>query len=336
MALQEKLEKCTESLKRVQKFKASTLSREDDLGKQMSFVNAIKDAQSIIDVYKRIPISTLADLTDSQLDLIIRQADSDFNVFEQISKFSVAEPNATQTRTQILATLQHRRDQLFEQVFSYIAYGVARASDTSVLETQARATIQAIEDKSKDFIKQLETNTGASNIAIAAIRSVASEQGVSQQAIYFKDESESQDGLAKEWLKKTYIFASVVAAFAVLSIFIHKIPFLKPDGAIESLQLVTSKILIFATLGYLLILAAKNYNTHKHNAIVNKHRQNALLTYRALVAAADGGGTEDIVLAHAASCIFSPQETGFSQNRGDGASKSVLELFTKSATKTGE
>lgn len=336
MATQEKLEKCAESLKRVQNFVATTLGRENDLGTQMSFVEVIDDVQSILDVYKRIPISALQDFTDSQFDVLIRQADADFNVFEQISKFSLAAPNAVQTRLTLMANLKTRRDQLFDQVFNFIAYGVARVSDTSVLESQARATIQSIKDESKKLIELLDKNKTDSDAALTAIRSVASEQGVSQQAIYFKDESESQNGLAEKWLKKTYLFAFVVAAFAVLSIFIHKIPFLKPDGAIESLQLVTSKMLIFATLGYLLILAAKNYNMHKHNAIVNKHRQNALLTYRALVAAADGDGTEDIVLAHAASCIFSPQETGFSQNRGDGASKSVLELFTKSTTKTGE
>ena len=100
-------------------------------------------------------------------------------------------------------------------------------------------------------------------------------------------------------------------------------------------QLVSSKLLIFAVLGYLLLLAARNYSTHKHNAVVNRHRQNALLTYRKIVEASGSAGTEDIVLAHAASCIFSPQETGFSHGKGESlaGSKSVLELMTKSAAK---
>jgi len=100
-------------------------------------------------------------------------------------------------------------------------------------------------------------------------------------------------------------------------------------------QLISSKILIFAVLGYLLLMAARNYATHKHNAIVNRHRQNALLTYRKLVEAASNEVTEDIVLAHAASCIFSPQETGFAHSKGEfnSGSKSVLELLTKSTSK---
>ena len=82
-------------------------------------------------------------------------------------------------------------------------------------------------------------------------------------------------------------------------------------------------------------VATLNYSTHKHNAVVNRHRQNALLTYRSLVEASGDAGTEDIILAHAASCIFSPQETGFSYSKGETAtgSKSVLELLTKSTSK---
>jgi hypothetical protein len=57
---------------------------------------------------------------------------------------------------------------------------------------------------------------------------------------------------------------------------------------------------------------------HRHNAVVNKHRQNALLTYRALVEAGSEGGTRDIVLTHAASCIFAPQDTGFTKSDSDG------------------
>lgn len=118
----------------------------------------------------------------------------------------------------------------------------------------------------------------------------------------------------------------------------ERLYWIKPSKNAEMFQLITSKVLIFTVLGYLLIMAAKNYTTHKHNAVVNRHRQNAVLTYQALVAAAENSGTQDIVLAHAASCIFSPQETGFAHGKGDTGSgpKSVLELLTKGASKSGE
>ena len=338
MSTEALLKTCSESLTRVQEFKAVTLSREADLGKQMSFAGAVVPAESIIAIYRRIPISALQDFADSQLNAIQTQSNADFSIFKQILDFTATSSDAASTRTNLLAQIVARRDQLFEQVWQYVAYGVARATDTSVLETQARATIQSIEDRSTKLTEQLTQAKADADTALAAIRSVASEQGVSQQAAYFKDEAENQDSLSEIWLKYTYRFAMAVGAFAVFSLALHKLPWLKPENTTEAFQLITSKILIFAILGFLLVLAAKNYTTHKHNSVVNRHRQNALLTYRALVAAAAGQGTEDIVLAHAASCIFSPQETGFSQSKGDNSSgsRSVLELFTKSATKSGE
>ena len=252
--------------------------------------------------------------------------------------FDATASNANGTRTNILSTLKTRRDELFNQVWQYVAYGVARVTDTSLLETQARATIQSIHDQSSKLTDQLTKAKADADSALSAIRAVASEHGVSQQAIYFKDEAHAQETLAETWLGYTYRFALAVGVFAVISLFLHKIEWLRPVSTAETLQLVTSKVLIFAVLGYMLVLAARNYATHKHNAIVNRHRQNALLTYRALVEAAADGNTQDIVLAHAASCIFSPQETGFAQVRGDSSpsSKSVLELLTKGASRTSE
>jgi hypothetical protein len=338
MANESILNTCTESLTRVQTFKPKTLSREDDLGKQMSFSDAVKPAEAIIAVYKRIPLSALPDFADGQLNAIHAQANADFSVFKQILDFDATSSGAAITRTNLLDQIRVRRDQLFEQVWQYVAYGVARATDTSVLETQARATIQSIEDQSAKLTEQLKQTKTDADAALAAIRAVASEQGVSQQASYFKIEAETQDALATTWLTYTYRFALAVGGFAVLSLILHKLPWIRPESTTEAIQLITSKVLIFAVLGFMLVLAAKNYATHKHNSVVNRHRQNALLTYQALVAAAAGKGTEDIVLAHAASCIFSPQETGFAQGKGDGSSgsKSVLELFTKGAAKSGE
>ena len=338
MATEKIYNTCREALERVQTFDPETLGRVDDLGRQMNFAEAVKPAGAIIAVYKRIPMSALPDFTDGQLNAILAQANADYNVFKQILDFNAASGDAVGTRTNILENIKVRRDQLFDQLWQYVAYGVARITDTSLLETQARATIQGIEDQAAKLTDQLNKAKSDADNALSAIRAVASEQGVSQQAIYFKDEAQAQETLADKWLTYTYRFAGALGSFAILSLFLHKFEWIKPASNGEMFQLITSKVLIFTVLGYMLIMAARNYTTHKHNAVVNRHRQNALLTYRALVTAAEGTGTQDIVLAHAASCIFSPQETGFSHGKGDTGtgSKSVLELLTKGGARAGE
>lgn len=338
MATEKIYNNCREALERIQTFDPETLGRVDDLGRQMNFAEAVKPAEAIIAVYKRIPMSALPDFTDGQLNVILTQANADYNVFKQILDFNAASADAVGTRNTILNNIKARRDQLFDNLWQYVAYGVARITDTSLLETQARATIQGIEDQAAKLTEQLNKAKSDADSALSAIRAVASEQGVSQQAIYFKDEAQSQEALADRWLTYTYRFATALGAFAILSLFLHKFEWIRPMNTGEMFQLITSKVLIFTVLGYMLIMAARNYTTHKHNAVVNRHRQNALLTYRALVTAAEDTGTQDIVLAHAASCIFSPQETGFAHGKGDTGtgSKSVLELLTKGGVKSGE
>ena len=101
MATESILKTCAESLKRVQTFKPATLSREDDLGKQMSFADAVKPVEAIIALYKRIPLSALDDFTDGQLNSIQAQSNADFSYFKQILDFDATASGAASTRTNL-------------------------------------------------------------------------------------------------------------------------------------------------------------------------------------------------------------------------------------------
>ncbi len=323
------------ALERIQQFDAKQLSREQALGNQMNFNEAIGPAQKIVDLYKRIPLLMLDDLMNTQLQQIKSFADSDFNLFDQINTFSLTTANPGEQRQSIINSIVNRRDTLFQSLWQFIAYGVARQVDQSVLESEARATIQGIKDQAEKINRELVENKKESDAALTAIRAIAAEQGVSQQSIYFKTEAETNEKNAETWLRNVVIFSGILSAMAVFSFFAHRIEFIAPKGNIELIQFMSSKILIFAVLGYLLVLSVRNYSSYMHNAVVNKHRQNALLTYRAIAEAAGETGTEDIVLAHAAACIFAPQETAFSaeKNEKGAGSKSILELVAKAAPK---
>ena len=77
-----------------------------------------------------------------------------------------------------------------------------------------------------------------------------------------------------------------------------------------------------------MILCARNFLSHTHNAIVNKHRQNALLTFKSLAGAAGNNSNQDIILTQAAACIFSPQDTGYTKHTSEtssGAANAVMQ-----------
>lgn len=336
MADQVKIDEIIGLLKTLQEFDPVSLDRAADLGKQLCFTEIVDSAREIINLYKKLTFDTVRELSGTHLDEIKRQIDSDTGLFNQIMTFEATRSDAANARATIINQVKNRRDPLFQALLPFITYGFTKITDVSLLEEQVRTTIEKIQSDTSELTTSIQKNKTAAETALAAIRGVAAENGVSQQANYFKEEADSEEGQADGWftiLKNTSI---AIAVYVVLNLFLHKCTWLAPTNEIETIQFVTAKALIFIFLAYILFLSAKNYSAHKHNAVVNRHRQNALLTYKTLVEAGSEKVTQDIVLAHAASCIFSPQETAFSSSKGEfSGGKSVLELMTKS-TKTSD
>ena len=333
-----KIEETRESLKRIQEFDSKTISRENDLGTKLYFADAIKPANKLIQLYKQLSLTVLEDLPDNLLDGIKRQADADFNKFQQALNFdpaNVQNQNPATARDAIINNITSAYPPAFNVLWNYIAYGVSKSVDFQRMENEARSMIQSVKDKTEEITQELQNNQIQSGQILNDMRKAAAEQGVSQQAIYFKEEAVEHEKLSSQWKGMTLKMAIGLGIYAIISLFVHKIPWLSPHNTYESAQLVSSKILIFGVISYIMFLAAKNFLSHKHNAIVNKHRQNALMTFKVLIDAGISQESKDIVLTHASACIFSPQETGYIKVGGSIGSenKSIIELLPKAAMK---
>jgi hypothetical protein len=315
------------SLERMQKFDPTTLSRESELGVALNFREAVPHARRLIDLYLQLPLESVEWFNQRQATQLKSVADSDYNLLQQILSFDPNKGHGQSEQKQWINEMEQTYEQTFQHLAPWIAYGVGRVTDFTKIGRDARATIQDIEDKAKKLGEDLEQHRKDAQQILDDIRKVAAEQGVSQQAVYFKDESESHAKQADEWLKQTKRLTLLLALYAILTLVLHKIPWIAPTTSYEAIQLAVSKVLVFTTIAYFLILSAKNFIAHRHNAIVNKHRQNALVTYRALVDAAGDGANRDIVLTKAAECIFGPQPTGFGRaDAGEPGSISMVSV----------
>jgi len=326
------LEETTQSLQRMQDFDPTTLPRKEDLGKTLNFSESVKPAEKFIGLYRRLSVTVLEDFPDNFLTQIKQSSDADYTKLKQILEFEANVANPQNVRDDYIDQLIVAYPATFTVLHPFISYGVSKATDFQRMENEARAMIQSVEDKAAALTKELASNKDTAEQILTDIRKTAAEQGVSQQARYFKDEADKHDTDASTWQDTTKKLAWFLGLFAVVSLFIHKIPFLKPTDAFDASQLITSKILIFGVIAYMLILAAKNFLSHKHNAIVNRHRQNALMTFKALTDATKDEESKDVVLTQAASCIFSPQDTGYAKSGGSGSgsgSKTIVELVPK-------
>lgn len=315
------------SLERMQKYDPNTLAREGELGAALNFKDAVPHARRLIDLYIQLPLESVEWFNQGQASQLKAVADGDYNILNEIMTFDPAKGHGSNEKKQWINQLEQTYEQTFQQLAPWIAYGVGRVTDFTKIGRDARATIQDIEDKAKKLGEDMEQHRKSAQAILEDIRKVAAEQGVSQQAVYFKDESVSHTEQAEKWLKQTKQLTVLLALYAMLTLVLHKIPWIAPTTSYETIQLAVSKVLVFTTIAYFLILSAKNFIAHRHNAIVNKHRQNALVTYRALVDAAGDGANRDIVLTKAAECIFGPQPTGFGKaDAGEPASISMVSM----------
>lgn len=311
------LEEAKLSLERIQSFNAESLVRRDVLGKY-AFDNAVAPARRLIDLFITLPVSHLVYFPDQQLRETRDVANNAYRVFQTFLDFDVesAQPSVTHAQDTLVQSLRDIFQHTFNVLSPLIAFSTVRAQDFSAMERDARAAVQTAQDQVATLIRDLDDDKKTIDGILKEARDAAAEQGVSKQAIHFKTEADKHETQAGIWLTRSVGTAIGLGIFAVLSLFLHKVPGLDATNAYRMTQIAVSKVLIFGVIAYMLILCAKNFLSHRHNEVVNRHRQNALATFTALVEATSDAASSDIVLSHAASCIFAPQETGYAKQDG--------------------
>lgn len=318
------------SLKRMQQFNAESLSREQELGTQLNFGDAVGPASRLVELYARLAPAALQDFPVATLHQLKDIANENYNLLNQVVTFSLEQENPHEARRSLIAEITDAYPHAFNVIHPLIAYSLHRSADFRRLDRDARATLQAVRDQGDVLKQQLENQLKEAETIVDEVRQVAAETGVSQQASYFKAEADDHETASESWRKKTVHLAWMLGIYGVASLFIAEVPLLEPSDTYQSIQLGVSKILIFAVISFMLYLSARSYLSHKHNAIVNRHRQNSLLTYRALIDAAGSSENREVILTHAAACIYGPQPTGYSQDGRDAPrASSVVEVLGK-------
>lgn len=318
------------SVERLQTFDVEALPRRDELGSALAFDEAKKPAERLLELFRQVPMDNIDELSTNFATVLRDNSNAVFSILDSIQKFNPNNDAASSTRNQIIRQLVDIYDHTFSAIHPVISYLASRQRDFGALERQARAAMQAASDRAEETQKKMTEMRDDGARILEELRKVSAERGVSQQAEYFKSEADMHDKNADKWKSYTIKTSIGLGIFAAFSIFIHKIPFLSPSSTYDAIQLSISKGFVFATIAFMLALSARNFMSHKHNAIVNRHRQNALLTFKALCDAAGGEDKRDIVLTHAASCIFHPQETGYARTSGgDGGQVKLIEIAPK-------
>ena len=322
------------SLRRIQEFDPNTLVRRDDLGAAFEFSSAVGPAQRLISLFSRLPVSGLEVFASNELVAIQNVADSVYHSFEQILGFDPQTADSATKREALISGLVSQYQSVFSQLHPLIAFSVARTANFLELAEEGRATVQSIQDQVDALLTEIARKGGEADTVLDEIRRVSAERGVSQEAFHFSKQADTHKTEADIWRKYTVRMSIALGVYSFATIFLHRIPWLSPVNQIETAQFVVSKVLIFGVLAYMLGLCAKNFLSHKHNELVNRHRQNALMTYKSLVNASATPESRDIVLQQAATAIYQLHDTGYVKSGDQSSRTNLLEVIPRTTIST--
>ncbi len=154
----------------------------------------------------------------------------------------------------------------------------------------------------------------------------AARVGVSRHAESFKEASTEHEKASRIWLKATVGITITTIVAAVLFLYAFPAPGDLKDAAV--IQRIILRIVALSIFYYGAIWSAKNYRTHRHLAVLNAHRQNALQTFESFVEGAGGDAqTKNAVLLEATRCIFTPANTGYLGAEDDNPSSRIIEIM---------
>lgn len=321
--------KLKEILAKLAGMNASDLARRNELGPGLNFESGVVFFSRALRLFHTLNESSLDDISFQRMSVIRDQANNYLQLFQNIKDFDLTKfpNNPIAVRDQFINQARDWYDALFEQLAPTVAFTIRKGTDFERLEEQAKDTLRRVDAMAKEHEDALRTSRKDAQELVDEVRRIASESGVSQHAIHFKQEADQHETSAKSWLTATIwlAFATVVVGAILAAVWFL---FGANLTATQSVQIIVSKVVIFSVMLSATLWAGRTYRAHRHNAVVNRHRQNALTTFQAFAKAAGDEQTKNAVLLQATQCIFSPQQTGYIQGEPESAGvPQVLEII---------
>lgn len=283
----------------------------NDLGDELNFKPGLQDFKRTFDLIEGLNRYSLDDLPYVQLKRIADHVSKIHEHLLNILEFSIEKypQNAIVTRNQLLDNIRDVYDQLSNVITPAISYLATKQTDFDEIKQSAIENAEEIKKLKSEIENEKEKIINESNSILESMRNASAETGVSQHAIYFKEEADSHEASATKWLWFTIITGIITLVTSYLAYFYFYTNLDLTTG--QSIQLAISKLIVLSVLYFAIIWGSRNYSAHRHNVVINKHRQNALSTFQAFVNAAEDKATKNAVLLRSTETIFSPNASGY-------------------------
>ncbi|WP_199052951.1 hypothetical protein [Aquitalea sp. ASV15] len=182
---------------------------------------------------------------------------------------------------------------------------------------------------------KIDSNLEITEKILASAKQLSTNELTKKQSKFFQDEADKHSTQSIQWKNYSIALLIITCTLAVAGIAMAFCPQLHPKDTYQLIQIVTGKIILIAISIYTLGVCIKNYQAHKHNEILNSHRENALSAASALIDLIEEPNQKDAVLLQVANVVFSIQDTGYTKPTSSEVDvmKSVVDLLAKQIAK---
>lgn len=309
------------------------LIRKDDLGKELNFEPLRSSFENVIQLVNKLNLVELQNCSLSQLQKLGEDFGQVHSRMVTLKQFNVTNMgNPTGERNSLIVRFEQAVDKFIDAAVPVLLMGlVYRAEDESQLKLLELA--HRIQNEGELAIKESKTKVEEINTILENAKSAAVKTGVAAHGNIFGAESVEHAAEAKKWLNFTVWMLIGTGAIAIIMFLLMFCPAVQ-NAKINPIQLAISKIVILTICFIGVNICNKNYKAHKHNAILNKHRQNALSTFETFVKAGSDDQTKNAVLLQTTQSIFASQNTGYNSAENDNEVPNKIIEIVKSSGKT--
>jgi hypothetical protein len=305
------------------------------VGKELGSIN-FRSIQSLFEQciemakeLRSLPLELLPLQTLEQLKTPIRNLGASL---KKVSDFTlVGQQNPEGQRNAMQDECQKNYDAAFLAVTPHLAYLSLKSAQVQETMRRSKELLTETEKRVADDLKDLAQKKKDIDAIVQAARDAASKIGVAQFATKFEELSDRHDTQSGKWLAAT-IGLALATVVAALVLFLW-LPPLTDMADAATIQRILTKIVVISIFYYAALWASRNYRSHRHLSVINRHRQSALSTFETFVNAAADQQTKNAVLLEATHCIFAPAISGYLGADEENPSNRIIEVL-KTATST--
>ena len=304
--------------------------RAGDLGGAYKFSDASKiiaDIRTQIKSHKSYDFAKVPGATQIALFVHIDKVNG---CIKTIRNFNPkADNRSTETHRNITAELQKEYNSIFKLFNSINTAKIATGNndlDKVIEQFEGKRQTQFL--KLEAAVDQAQQGANQVEQLAKAASDVGAKKGIATESRHFHNESAKHEESAGKWLKCSIGLGFALLALVVWFYFCDK----PPVSNAFAWNHFIPRFSLLGVLIFLEIILIGIYRAERHNAVVNKHRANALNTFETMTAATLSQDVKDAVTLTAAGAIYAPQETGFSKRGANASTTHAADILASLAT----